>query len=396
MTRIPAQKRALPPIRFASAADSFRSAVLAGLSSDPDADSTASAQRRKTLTLLLAGAALFALQVSGLLQGDWLFVCVALSQPLYLIAAIGVAHDASHGAFPERSWLGRHGIHVFDSLGVSSYIWHFDHVRAHHCAPNVSHYDANLTAWGLRLDPRRPLSWYHAYQHFYAPFIYSLASLHKVFVADFVAFARTRAHLPSKHPRREVLRLVVWKTIAISFTLALPLSMNADVAAVALGYVIGHLFSGLLMGAIFQPTHTNEYVRWPKADAEGRLLDSFEQHTLATTADFCVDSSWITWITGGLNIHAVHHMFPRLSHLALPRASQLVAEMAPLHGLSYLTFQTWPTAIRSHLRALARLGRVAPEDVPAGGDIFALERGAQPGAVPSQGQAGRLRVAEGA
>jgi linoleoyl-CoA desaturase len=293
-----------------------------------------------------------------------------------LIAAMGIAHDTSHNALSKRPWLNRLGTHVFDALGVNSSIWHFDHVIAHHRAPNVSDYDANLTGWGLRLDPRRPLRWYHAYQHFYAPLIYSLASLFKVYVGDFMAFTRARvgAYLPGKHSKAEVLRLIMWKTIALTFTLGLPLQRNAEGTAVLSGYVLGHLAAGLLMGAIFQPTHTNEYVRWPQADAQGRLDQSFDAHTLATTVDFCVDSPFVTWITGGLNIHAVHHMFPKLSHLELPRAAELVAARAPHHGLYYLRFKTWPSAIVSHLRALAKLGRVAPEDVPRDGDIFAASQ----------------------
>ncbi len=386
MTTSPQFRFALPPVRFAASQRSFRKEVLTALSSDPGRADAARAQRLKGLALLAAIVSLNGLLVSGRLKGGWLLVCVALSQPMYLIAAMGIAHDASHNAFSKRPWLNRLGTHVFDVLGVNSYIWHFDHVIAHHRAPNVSHYDANLTGWGLRLDPRRPLRWYHAYQHIYAPLIYSLASLFKVFVGDFLAFTRTQvgAYLPDKHSRMEVLRLLVWKTVALGITLFLPLFRNADLSTVLLGYVLGHLAAGLLMGAIFQPTHTNEFVRWPLTDARGQLAHSFEAHTLSTTADFCVGSPWITWISGGLNIHAVHHMFPKISHLELPRVAQLVARIAPRHGLHYVRFESWRSAIRSHLRALARLGRVAPEDVPDDGDLFDARRRAHNLELPSR------------
>lgn len=359
---------------------------MTALSTNRGAEIVLRAQRLKSLVLLASVVVLFVLVVSGMLQGGWLLGCIALSQPLYLIAAMGIAHDSSHNALSKRPWINRLGTHVFDALGVNSHIWHLDHVIAHHGAPNVSRYDANLTGWGLRLDPRRPLRWYHAYQHFYAPFIYSLASLFKVYVGDFIAFTRTRvgAHLPGKHSKREVLRLIVWKTVALTLTLGLPLQRNADGTAVLSGYVLGHLAAGLLMGAIFQPTHTNEYVRWPQADVEGRLGHSFEAHTLSTTVDFCVDRPFVTWISGGLNIHAVHHIFPKLSHLQLPAAAQHVAERAPRHGLRYLRFETWPSAIVSHLRALARLGRVAPERVPGNGDIFGVHHATRPLAFGSQ------------
>jgi len=119
-------------------------------------------------------------------------------------------------------------------------------------------------------------------------------------------------YLARRHPFGEWARLVGFKVWAVAFTFGIPFLANGNFRLVLTGYLIGHVCNGLLMGAIFQPTHTNELVCWPKPDSTGTLVTSFDEHVLSTTADFAVDSAWITWLAGGLNVHAVHHLFPKL------------------------------------------------------------------------------------
>ncbi len=344
----------LPPLRFQHKRAAFRSEVLDAFRAEPRARSI------KPLVLVALVTSSYALVVSGALHGAWLLVAVAISQPIYLVTALGIAHDASHGALSRRSWINRAGVFVFDLLGVNGYVWHYDHVVAHHAAPNVSRYDANLYVWGpLRLDPFTPLRPWHRWQHLYAPLLYALASLYKVYVEDFTVFARKRsdAYLPARHSAKQIARLVVFKLAAIGLALVVPMLVTGEALPVLGGYLLGHVCAGLLMGAIFQVTHTNELVTWADPDRTGRLATSFDEHVLRTAADFCVESALVTWIAGGLNIHAVHHLFPRIPQEQLRAAARAVAKVAPRHGLAYRTFPTWWAAIASHFRALRRLGR---------------------------------------
>lgn len=349
----------LPPLRFERKHAAFRRDVLAALRTRSPARSW------KPVVLLSLVLSSYALLYSGTLHGAWLVAAVALSQPIYLITALGIAHDASHGALSTRSWVNRAGVFVFDLLGVNGYVWHYDHVVAHHAAPNVSRYDANLYVWGpLRLDPYAPLRPHHRHQHLYAPFLYALASLYKVFVEDFTVFARQRsdAYLPAKHSGAQIARLIIFKIMAVFVALVGPMIVSGQPVAVLAGYAMGHVVAGLLMGAIFQVTHTNELVTWADPDRDGRLPTSFDEHVLRTAADFAVDSALVTWICGGLNIHAVHHLFPRVPQGQLRRAARAVDAAAQAHGLEYLRFPTWRAALVSHFRALRRLG--AGESVP--------------------------------
>ncbi len=344
----------LPPIRYQPSHAAFRADVVKRL--PPPGRFTG----HKAWLLPALIAAVYAL----LLGGACTVLLEALVVVLCLLAALGLAHDASHGAL---SRLNRLGAFVFDLVGVNGYVWHFDHVVAHHTTPNVSRYDANLYGWGpIRLDPHSPHRPWHRFQHLYAPLIYATASLYKVYLGDFLAIGRTRAdaYLPPQHSAATLARMVLFKAWSILFTLVIPLAVTGKVAPVVAGYLLGHVCNGLLMGAIFQPTHTNELVAWPRPDPAGQMATSFDAHVLATAADFAVTSRWVTWLAGGLNIHAVHHLFPGVPHLQLPAAAAVVADAAAAHGLRYLTFPTWSAALASHFRALKRLGEGAASEAP--------------------------------
>lgn len=287
-------------------------------------------------------------------------VATAALQVFCFLAALGVGHDASHRAFSMSRRTNRRASWVFDLVGVSGYVWHFDHVLSHHAAPNVPGYDANLYVWGpIRLDPSSPLRAWHRYQALYAPLLYGLASLFKLYVEDFAVLARSRpdAFLPPRHSSLQIGRILLTKVWATAFTLGWVLYLHrAHVSYVLGGWFVGHVVVGTLMGAFFQPTHTNELVSHPFASDKGLLARPWAEHVFATTIDFAIDSPWVTWLSGGLNIHAVHHLFPEVPHLELPHLASIVADVAPRHGLRYRTFQSLYAALVSHYRALEALG----------------------------------------
>lgn len=352
----------LPSLRYAPGPKDFEKEVRSRFRAERRGG-LHQAGRRKALTL----AGLVAVTIATLAIGRApLLVAVATAglQVVCFLAALGIGHDASHGAFSVSRATNRRASWVFDLVGISGYVWHFDHVLSHHAAPNVPGYDANLYVWGpIRLDPRSPLKPWHRFQALYAPLLYGLASLFKLYVEDFAVLARSRpdAFLPPRHSRLQIGRVLITKVWATAFTLGWVLYLHRSHAGYVLGgWLAGHVVVGTMMGAFFQPTHTNELVVHPSAGERGNLSQPWTEHVLATTIDFSIDSPWVTWLSGGLNIHAVHHLFPEAPHLELPRLARIVAEVAPRHGLRYRTFPSLYAALVSHYRALDALGCGAP------------------------------------
>ncbi|MCO4771063.1 MAG: fatty acid desaturase [Deltaproteobacteria bacterium] len=315
----------------------------------------------------VAWLGLYASILSGHLPCTALVATMALLH-LTLFELALTAHDGSHDAVSSSPVTNHLVRSIFDLVGVSSYLWDYDHVQAHHGYPNVPGYDSNLRMYpGLRLDPQAPRRWYHRFQHLYAPLVYAHATIAKVLIADFANLRRDRigAVEVGAHPKRSLAWMLGLKAVALLHIYVLPFVVLSDPAwQIALSMYVGNVLSGLLLGFIFQVTHTNELVQHPDLDARGRLPGGFAEHVLATTADFGVESRWLAHLTGGLNTHAVHHLLPTLSQVHLRDAASVLDEVCRESGVEYKRFPTWRAAIGSHFRALKALG-VAPVEPSA-------------------------------
>lgn len=164
-------------------------------------------------------------------------------------------------------------------------------------------------------------------------------------------------------PLRQFLYLLWTKVVVVGYTLVIPLLVvHAPAGQIVAGFLLGHIVSGLALGIIFQVTHLHQATTWPEPDAGGYIPTGFATHVLLTTADFCPGSRIVTWISGGLNIHVAHHLFPRISQMHLIPMARIVKETAAECNVPYYYYPTIGQALRSHLATLKMLGRQpAPE-----------------------------------
>lgn len=341
-------------------AKALRKAVQQYFKSTQKQASAAPSMKWRLIVLVGMWLGLYTMLLMGHLPCAFLVVSMVLFHFVLFQLAL-TAHDGSHNAVSANPKVNKWIYRIFDLTGVNSYLWEYDHVISHHGLPNVSGYDSNMYMYpAIRLDPYAPRKWYHRYQHIYALLMYSQATFFKVFLADFVNFRRERIGMLAvgKHPRKELLYLLGTKAFAIGYIYIIPLLfINAPLWQILLSMYVGHLISGIALGLIFQVTHTNLLIRQVQPNSAGKLDQSYEEHIFATTADFAVHSKAITWLTGGLNIHAVHHMFPNMSQMHLQEVAKVVRTTCSEHQVPYLEFPTWRAAIVSHFRALKQLGR---------------------------------------
>ena len=137
---------------------------------------------------------------------------------------------------------------------------------------------------------------------------------------------------------------------------------------ILLGFLLGHVLSGLALGAIFQTTHLSKRTQFPEPNGEGRINNSFDQHILDTTADFCLNNWLVTWISGGLNLHVAHHLFPDISQTHLIAITKILKETATEYKVNYHAYPTIGAAIRSHLKTLKKLGNAS--SLPKSSPLF--------------------------
>jgi linoleoyl-CoA desaturase len=302
-------------------------------------------------------AASYGAVLSNRLAGAPLVLAVVVMHYAMFLSTIGIAHDATHGAWSRSRRVNRIVGRGFDLVGIDAAHWIDNHLRSHHAAPNVPDVDSAIESFALvRLHPRAPWRPWHRWQHVYMFGVYALVTIFQVYLLELVSFRQHLVGFRARDTRGKVLAMIGKKLFFLGYSLLVPLAIVlAPAWQVVLGALLGHVAGGLTIGIVFQTTHLAEGTTFPTPDARGALDLSFSEHVLATTAEFAVESPIVTWIAGGLNLHVTHHLFPHVSQVHLPALSRIVRETAREHGVPYRSFGL-VAAIRSHVRVLRALG----------------------------------------
>lgn len=283
-------------------------------------------------------------------------------------AAIGfVGHDALHGAYSSNPRINLLIGLSFDILGANRYLWKITHNGIHHTFTNVVDMDEDIRVIEpmVRLSPGSERFWYHRFQHIYAWFLYSLATINWIFVKDYrYMFAKQLG--PYQNPRRpisEIVQMFCFKAFNLIWTLAIPL-MVVDLPwqSIVFGYFVMNMVAGFILGVIFQMAHVVDVTDFVQADDNSRVADEWFVHQMKTTANFAVNNRFLTWYSSGLNYQIEHHLFPKICSVHYPAIRTIVESAARKHGVPYHCFPSFSAAIASHFRILKFLGSTEASD----------------------------------
>lgn len=322
----------------------------------------------KAITMLAIAFGAYALILSNLFT-PWamLGLCVIMGIG---VAGIGfnIAHDALHGAYSSRDWVNRVLGYSFELVGANGYMWKITHNVIHHTYPNIHGLDEDLEVSPmLRLSPESEHRPIHRFQHRYALAAYSLTTLFWVFIKDYRYFMKRDLgpFQGKRHPRSEVITLIVAKLLYYSYTIVIPL-LVLDVTwwQFLIGFLAMHLTAGIVLGIVFQLAHVVEETEHPLPDDAGVMDSAWMVHQMETTSDFAHSNRLVSWYVGGLNHQVEHHLFPKICSIHYPALSRIVRDAAQKHGIPCHRHETLRDAIASHFRTLKRLGRplVIPEN----------------------------------
>lgn len=285
------------------------------------------------------------------------------------ICAMNIAHDALHGSYLSLS-LGNRILGLFmDLFGGSSFYWKKEHTVDHHTFTNIAEHDGDLNApFLLRLCPKAPRYSFHRFQHWYAPFLYSLKLFHWVYFSDmkriYMIFTSKDPNF-LKPPKGEICVMILFKLLHIFLFLGLPLlTLPFAWWQITLSYLAFLMGAGITMTTIFQLAHIVENVAFPLPDTEGKMENSFARHQLSTTSNFATKSRLVAFLFGGLNFQVEHHLFPHICHAHLYKIAPIVEATAKEFGLPYYKNPTLFAAIRSHFRTLKRFGAAEESVIP--------------------------------
>jgi linoleoyl-CoA desaturase len=314
----------------------------------------------KTTIQLSMWAGFYACMLSNYFHGWLLFMFQIAFHFTMFLMSVGIAHDGSHGAYSKRPWLNKLMYRVFDLIGINSHMWEYNHNLSHHYVPNIPIYDSAIDSFGLfRLHPRAKYFNFHKFQHIYMFFLYSLSTLFKIFFLDFFSIARKRIGnvAVSKHSVMDILYLVFTKLFVVSYTLIIPvIVIDAPAWQIIGGFLAGNIIMGITLGIVFMTTHLTDNTVYAEPDEKGIIYNSFPRHVIAATADFAPNNKFVTWISGGLNLHVAHHLFPKISQVHLPAVTKILKQTCQEFAVPYKVYPTVFSALRSHLRLLKKLG----------------------------------------
>jgi linoleoyl-CoA desaturase len=271
-----------------------------------------------------------------------------------------ICHDAVHGSYSSNAKINKVLGYLFNLIGANDYVWSLTHNVVHHTYTNIPGHDEDIeVAPGLlRLSPEERITKIQRFQHYYAFLLYGFASLSWVFKKDYVKFfQKSVGGIESKHPKKEVYKLFIFKALYYFIFIALPL-MVLDISwwQFIIGFVCMHMAEGMVLGVVFQLAHVVEGTDFPYTNEEGNIEEAWAIHQMRTTANFARKSFLASWFCGGLNMQVEHHLFPKICHVHYPQISEIVKSTAEEFNVPYIENETFLGALKSHYKMLKKFG----------------------------------------
>ncbi|MFN0204285.1 MAG: fatty acid desaturase family protein [Bacteroidia bacterium] len=274
------------------------------------------------------------------------------------LIGMNIMHDGSHGSYTNKKWLNELAGHTFNVLGSTAHFWKLKHNVAHHTYTNIASVDDDIeSSFLLRFCPSFPKSWLHPYQHYYAPFLYSLALINWVWATDFRQyFTQKVGNLPFSMKTKDHLIFWLSKLAHIAVFFVIPFLNVPFLMCLAICLTI-FTVAGLTISFVFLLAHLVEITEIENAPTGNMKIErEWAAHQVATTADFATKNKVLSWLLGGLNFQVVHHLFPNISHVHYPAIQPIIEKVCKDFNIEYRSFPSMRAAIFSHLRFMKQMG----------------------------------------
>merc|ERR1711957_8527 len=309
---------------------------------------------------------------------------------------------------------------TLDMIGASAFTWEFQHMLGHHPYTNVldtvedsekeKGVDCNIEEKDqesdpdvfssfplMRMHPHHTPSWYHQYQLLYAPFLFALMTLAKVFQQDFeVVMSKKLYHIDANVRYGSiwnVMRFWAMKFITMVYMMGLPIYFHGPLKGFAL-FVIGHLACGELLATMFIVNHVIEGVSYGdkgtakkegckpttltgETPMEKTRQEAFENSIMSeekktvpsvpfndwaavqcqTSVNWAPGSWFWNHFSGGLSHQIEHHLFPSICHTNSAYIHDVVEKTCEEYGVPYQAEPSLRVAYGKMINHLKILGK---------------------------------------
>ena len=324
-----------------------------------------------------------------------------------------IQHDGNHGAFSKRKWLNKCAGWTLDMIGASGFTWEIQHMLGHHPYTNVLDFHEDVQKQKgvdspmhekdqesdpdvfssfplMRMHPTHVPSWFHRYQHLYAPLLFSLMTVAKVFQQDFeVAMSKRLYHIDA-HCRYgsmlNILRFWLMKVVSLGYMVAVPCYFHGIIKGSAL-FMIGHFACGEMLATMFIVNHVIEGVSFGLKNVEGEKfqpttvegstpmeqtraeamkkcggltevpLNDWAAVQCQTSVNWSPGSWFWNHFSGGLSHQIEHHLFPSICHTNYVHLHEVVKQTCEEYGVPYQAEHSLYTAYGKMIAHLKFLGK---------------------------------------
>ena len=277
-----------------------------------------------------------------------------------ILLAFNASHDAVHDSlFTNKKFNSITHFIIFNLQGVNATLWKKRHLSSHHLFPNVDGCDADIDNNSfIRLSNSHKLKEVHKFQHLYAPFLYSLYTLHWIFVKDFIYLSKKEvANMKDlSYSRKFVLEVILLKLFYLLYIIVIPYYfLEIALTEIIISFFIMHGVISIFFVLTLIISHLTTETSFPKYDENGFLPSCYHEHQLSVSLDYHPTSIIANWIFGGFNSHAAHHLFPKIPHTLYTVITPEIQEMAIKFSMPYNELSII-NAIHSHFKYLKKLG----------------------------------------
>ncbi|MCP3680743.1 MAG: acyl-CoA desaturase [Gammaproteobacteria bacterium] len=259
-----------------------------------------------------------------------LFIGLLLLLPLSIPFAVAVmmGHEAGHQAIFRSRFANRSLFLILFSLigGVSVTYWSHKHNKRHHTAPNVMGMDDDIELWPIAFYREKIAASCGTTQFF------QKHCQHWLFwgICFFLSFSMRWDSIVYFFKHRHQLKHnavldIILLTIHYLLWLLLPLFFFGIIKTL-LCYLVLWAFVGWILAMVFIVGHTGRPVL--------KHLNNRWLVTLTTSQNTRLPR-WLSWCFVGLDYQIEHHLFPKLSHFRIKKASAYVKAWAKERQLPY-------------------------------------------------------------
>lgn len=240
-------------------------------------------------------------------------------------------------------------------LGMSPTIWMLEHTRHHRC-PNVHDEDPDVAQNSLlRFAPHQ--TWRPAYrwQHVYIWPLYGWVVVSRIWGKEIRHSVRNSFALRGRAHARLIAEMTLLRAVHLGLLFGLPAYVHASLGVGLAYYLISMYALGLVFAFAFQMSHINARCRFPASKDEQRR--DWAARQLETTVNWGADWPWMNWLSGGLNLQVVHHLFLGVHHLHFLEIRKIIVAYCEEQGLALHEHGGVRSSLVEHYQTIRALGR---------------------------------------